>query len=290
MSGAHGRTCARSASTQLRVGRVVLRHRDDHEIGDPGAVRVEVARRDRRPAATPTRRARAGRRRRAAAPRRSRRARRAPRRARLRPRRPRRRSTRRRLRRARRRSGGSPPSSPRRRPRSPGGPTRRGAPRATAGAATRRVGRDDDDLGLGRPAAPHRDDDVRRVAARRRAMCPVTAVLPDPLAGADHPERRDVHEGRRRRVEPEVWALVGKSEREHATREAQAARAGRARARPRGRGRGRADAARSRLDRRLERDAVSVRRHRGASPSLRRARRATTRSSISSSAARTTGG
>ena len=71
------------------------------------------------------------------------------------------------LRRARRRSGGSRRSARLRAPRSRGGPRRRGGRRASGPGGRRAVGADLDHLGLGRAAAPHRDDDD--VALRGRA-------------------------------------------------------------------------------------------------------------------------
>jgi hypothetical protein len=76
---------------------------------------------------------------------------------------------------------------------------------------------DDHDLGLGRPAAPHRHDYRPPCRSEATRDVPGDGGLAHPLARADHPERRDIHERRGRRVEPEVGAFVGKPQREHAT-------------------------------------------------------------------------
>ena len=81
------------------------------------------------------------------------------------------------------------------------------------------VGRATTTSGSGGPPLPIATTTV----APRRGEAPGDVArdgrLADPLAGADHGERRDVDDGRRRRVEAEVGALVGDAEREDAARE-----------------------------------------------------------------------
>ena len=92
--------------------------------------------------------------------------------------------------RARRRSGGSRSSRRRRARPSRGSPRRRGGRRARARAARRRSGATLRDLGLGRAAPPHRDDDDLSVARVEPSGVSGDRRLADPLAGADDPDRR----------------------------------------------------------------------------------------------------
>ena len=86
-------------------------------------------------------------------------------------------------------------------------------------------GRSDlDDLGLGRPPAPHRDDDDPPLARQHAGDVAGDGRLADPLAGPDHghggrPDRLEA-----RRLEPEVGAFVRHAEREGARGEPEARR------------------------------------------------------------------
>ena len=73
-----------------------------------------------------------------------------------------------------------------------------------------------DDLGLGRPPAPHRDDDDAAVARHHPRDVPGDGRLADPLAGADHGDGRRPDRLEARRLEPEVGALVRHAERQSA--------------------------------------------------------------------------
>ena len=84
------------------------------------------------------------------------------------------------------------------------------------------VRRDARDLGLGRPAAPHRDDDDLPVARIEPRGVSGDRRLADPLAGADDPDRRQRERRQLGRVEAEVGADVRQPGREHAAREAEA--------------------------------------------------------------------
>ncbi len=61
-----------------------------------------------------------------------------------------------------------------------------------------------DQLRLGRPATPHRDDDHGTVALEQPREVAGHRRLPDPLAGADHGDRRETERLELRRIEPEV--------------------------------------------------------------------------------------
>ena len=176
MSGTHGRTCLERLDQ--RRGSPVLGHRDDHEIGDAGAVCVEVARRDvdrlrrRRDEHEPVG---GDRRQSCAAPVEQD----EPAPSRLRP----------------------PPSTtfdtatapasppPQRRQPTVVTPATTAVSRWSDGVSPSRdswsrdstVGRTTTTSGSGGPPRPIATTTVRRVAARRRAMCPVTAVLPTRL-------------------------------------------------------------------------------------------------------------
>ncbi len=71
------------------------------------------------------------------------------------------------------------------------------------------------DLRLRRPAPSHRDDDHAPVAREQARDVTGDRGLPDPLARADHRQRRQRRGVERRRVEAEVRADVGQPEREH---------------------------------------------------------------------------
>ena len=75
-----------------------------------------------------------------------------------------------------------------------------------------------DELRLGRPAAAHRHDDDAAVAGEHARDVPGHRRLPDPLAQADHGERRRLDRLERRRIEAEVGADVRQPERERARR------------------------------------------------------------------------
>ena len=97
------------------------------------------------------------------------------------------------------------------------------------------------DLRLGRPAAPHRDDDDAPVLGRGGARrSPVTAVFPTRFPVPTTASDGSANGRERRRLEAEVGPLVRHAEREHAARERASARRARARARRRGRARARA--------------------------------------------------
>jgi hypothetical protein len=78
------------------------------------------------------------------------------------------------------------------------------------------------DLGLGRASPPHRDDDDLTVARVEPRGMSRDRGLPDPLARADDPDRRERKRLQLGWVEPEVGAHVGQSRREHAAREPEA--------------------------------------------------------------------
>ena len=71
-----------------------------------------------------------------------------------------------------------------------------------------------DELRLGRPATAHRHDDDPAVAREHARDVSRHRRLPDPLAEADHGERRRRYRLERRRVEAEVGADVRQPERE----------------------------------------------------------------------------
>ena len=73
-----------------------------------------------------------------------------------------------------------------------------------------------DDLGLGRPSTPHRDDDDAAVAGHHPRDVPGDGRLADALAGADHGDGRRPDRLEARRLEPEVGALVRHAERQGA--------------------------------------------------------------------------
>ena len=75
-----------------------------------------------------------------------------------------------------------------------------------------------DELRLRRPAAAHRHDDDTAVAGEDARNVPRHRGLPDPLAQADHGERRRPDRIERRRIEAEVGADVRQPERERARR------------------------------------------------------------------------
>ncbi len=75
-----------------------------------------------------------------------------------------------------------------------------------------------DELGLGRAAATHRDDDDTAVAGEEPRDVTRHRGLPDPLAEADHCERGCLDRMERRRIEAEVGAAVRQPQRERARR------------------------------------------------------------------------
>ena len=97
------------------------------------------------------------------------------------------------------------------------------------------VGGDLDDLRLGRPAPPHRDDDDAPVAREQPRHVPRDGRLADPLARADHGDRRQRERLEARRVEAEVGALVRHARARAPGSRARTARPARARARRRDR-------------------------------------------------------
>ena len=74
--------------------------------------------------------------------------------------------------------------------------------------------RDLDHLGLGRPAATHRDDDDRPVAGEYAREVARHRRLPHALARPDHGKRRERKRLERRRIEPEVGTHVRDARRE----------------------------------------------------------------------------
>ena len=75
-------------------------------------------------------------------------------------------------------------------------------------------GRPVDDLGIGRPAAPHRDDDHPAVRREETGRVAADGGLPDPLRRPHHGERGDSGVVPRRRAEREVGARVLEAGRE----------------------------------------------------------------------------
>jgi hypothetical protein len=82
--------------------------------------------------------------------------------------------------------------------------------------------RDLDHLRLGRSAAPHRDDDDIAVAREQPGEVARDGGLPDPLAGADHRQRRQRERLERGRVEAEVRSHVRDAGRQRPRREREA--------------------------------------------------------------------
>ena len=76
-----------------------------------------------------------------------------------------------------------------------------------------------DQLRLGGAAAAHRDDDELPVAGEHARELARERRLPDPLAGADHGQRRQRERLVARRLEVEVRPEVAKAERERAARQ-----------------------------------------------------------------------
>ena len=66
------------------------------------------------------------------------------------------------------------------------------------------------ELGLGGTAPPHRNDDDSPVARKQPRDVSCDGRLPDPLAGADHRDRRHVERMERRRVERKSAPTYGK--------------------------------------------------------------------------------
>ena len=79
-----------------------------------------------------------------------------------------------------------------------------------------------DDLGLRRPATPHRDDDDPPLAGEHAGDVTRDRRLADALAGPDHGHGRRPDRLEPRRLEPEVGSLVGHAERERARGEPEA--------------------------------------------------------------------
>ena len=191
----------------------------------------------------------------------------------------------RRARQARRPRGGSRPSARRRAPPSRDGRTPRGARRARARRARRRVGGVSTQLRLGRPAAPHRDDDDATVAREqrgRRARSPPSCRRACPCRSPRATERRHGSNdgGSKRKSAPTYGSPSASAPRrpEHPL------------ARAEHRLVGEVDDDRPPPPRRARRRAARrSRRRRAASPCRRRAAPPTTSYGSSASASRTTG-
>ena len=83
-------------------------------------------------------------------------------------------------------------------------------------------GSDLDDLGPGRPSAPHRHDHDAPVAGEDSCHVPGHGSLPHTLPRADHGHGRRGDRLEARRVEPEVGPLVRHSQHERTRRECEA--------------------------------------------------------------------
>jgi hypothetical protein len=93
-------------------------------------------------------------------------------------------------------------------------PTAPASPPPQRRQQVRHGGLDLDDLGLGRPSAPHRDDDDAAIARHDARHVSRHGCLPHALAGADHRDGRRPDRLEARWVEPEVGPLVRHAERQ----------------------------------------------------------------------------